>query len=46
MSGSEYLMEILARKAKIERRALMGLRYAAATVSVSPQYEYTCRIPA
>ena len=40
--GSEFLMEILAHKVKIERWALMGLRYVATTVSVTPQYEYTC----
>ena len=43
MSGSEFLMEILAHKAKIERRALRALRYVATTVSVTPQYEYLCR---
>jgi len=35
-------MENLTKKAKIERRALMGLRYVATSVSVTPQYEYTC----
>jgi hypothetical protein len=39
VSGSEFLMEILAHKAKIERRALGALHYVASTVSVSPQYE-------
>ena len=42
VSGSEFLMEILAHKAKIERKALMGLRYVATTASVTPQYEYLC----
>ncbi len=39
MSGSEFLMEILAHKVEIERRALEALRYVASTVSVLPQYE-------
>jgi len=43
VSGSEFLMENLTRKAEIERGALMGLRYVATTVSVTPQYEYLCR---
>jgi hypothetical protein len=43
VSGSEFLMEILTRKVEIERRVLMGLRYVATTVSVTPQYEYLCR---
>jgi len=42
VSGSESTMRVLTSKAKIERRALVGLRYMASTVSVSPQYEYTC----
>jgi hypothetical protein len=42
-SGSEFLMENLTKKAEIERKALMGLRYVATTVSVTPQYEYLCR---
>ncbi len=44
VSGSGFLMEILARKAKIERGALMGLRYVAITVSVTQQYEYLAAI--
>jgi len=42
VSSSKFLMEILAHKAKIESRALGALRYVATTVSVTPQYEYTC----
>jgi len=39
VSGSEYLMEILAHKAKIESKALGALRFRASTICVSPQYE-------
>ncbi len=39
MSGGEYLMEILARKAEIERKALGALRFRASTICASPQYE-------
>ena len=42
VSSSEFLMETLARKAKVESRALGALRYVATTVSVSPLYEYAC----
>ena len=41
-SSSEPTMRVLTSKAKIERRALVGLRYVASTVSVSLQYEYVC----
>jgi len=41
-SSSESAMRVLTSKAKIERKALGTLRYVASTVSVSPQYEYTC----
>jgi len=39
VSGSEYLMEILAHKAKIESKALGTLRFHASTICASPQYE-------
>jgi len=42
VSGGESTMRVLTSKAKIERKALERLRYVATTVSVSPQYEYTC----
>ncbi len=38
MSGSEYMMEMLARKAEIERKALGALRFRASTICVSSQY--------
>jgi hypothetical protein len=44
VSSGNFLMEKLARKAKIETKALETLRYVATTVSVSPQYEYVCLI--
>jgi len=40
VSSGNFLMEILARKAKIERKALSALRFSASTICVSPQYEY------
>lgn len=39
-SGSEFLMERLARETMIERNALVALRYHASVICVSMRYGY------